>query len=122
MKHEIIPYNPKLKEYARKLRNNSTLSEALLWQRLKGKNMLEFDFHRQKPLDNYIVDFFCNDLNLVIEIDGITHDFKMDKDKIRQIKLENYGIKFLRFTEKDVRQNLEGVIQSIERWIISNTR
>jgi len=52
----ILPYNPKLKEYARKLRNNSTKSEVLLWNYLKRKQMKGFDFHRQKPIGNYIVD------------------------------------------------------------------
>ena len=57
-RRQIIPYNPKLKEIARQLRNNSTLSEVLLWLELKGKKMRGYDFHRQKPIDNYIVDFF----------------------------------------------------------------
>jgi len=61
-RRKIITYNPKLKEVARKLRNNSTLSEILFWRKLKGKQMQGFDFHRQKPLDNFIVDFFCNEL------------------------------------------------------------
>jgi very-short-patch-repair endonuclease len=120
MRRTIIPYNPMLKEYARKLRNNSTLAEILLWSQLKRKNILGYDFHRQKPLDNYIVDFFCNELNLAIEIDGITHDFKMESDKIRQTKLESYGIKFLRFTENEVRKNLQGVVLYIKEWIKNN--
>ncbi|MGH7791777.1 MAG: endonuclease domain-containing protein [Thermodesulfobacteriota bacterium] len=58
----IIPYGPKLKELARKLRKSSTLSEVLLWQHLKGKQMLGYDFHRQRPIDNYIVDFLATSL------------------------------------------------------------
>lgn len=58
-RRKIIYYNPKLKQLARKLRNNSTLSEILLWKYLKEKQMMGYDFHRQKPLDEYIVDFFC---------------------------------------------------------------
>jgi len=116
MKREIIPYNPKLKEYARNLRNNSTLSEAILWRYLKGKQ-LGYDFHRQKPIDNFIVDFYCNELKLAIEIDGITHNFKMEKDKKRQLKIESYGINFLRFTEQEIRNNIEGVMSVIENWI-----
>ncbi len=65
-----IHYNPKLKDKARELRNNSTLSEILLWKKLKKKQMLGFQFYRQKPIDNYIVDFFSYTLRLVIEIDG----------------------------------------------------
>jgi very-short-patch-repair endonuclease len=67
-RRKIIPYNPKLKEYARQLRNNSTRSEIILWKYLKGKQMLGYDFHRQKPIDNYIVDFFCSELMLAIEL------------------------------------------------------
>jgi len=70
MPRKIIPYQPYLKELARKLRNDSTLGEALLWNELKNKQMYGYDFHRQKPLLNYIADFYCNELNLVIEIDG----------------------------------------------------
>ena len=55
---KIISYNPKLKQLAKNLRNNSTLAEVLLWQNLKGKKMKGYDFHRQKPIGNYIVDFF----------------------------------------------------------------
>jgi very-short-patch-repair endonuclease len=97
----IIPYNPKLKELARKLRKSSTLSEILLWQHLKGKQMLGYDFHRQKPIDNYIVDFFCNELMLAIEIDGGSHDFEevYVGDIARQQKLESLGIHFLRFND-----------------------
>jgi very-short-patch-repair endonuclease len=117
LNREIIPYNPELKEYARQLRNNSTLSEVLLWKQLKGKQLSGYDFHRQKPIDNYIVDFYCCELKLAIEIDGITQDFKMDNDRVRQLKIESYGIAFLRFTEKEIRMNLEGVVEMIKNWI-----
>ncbi len=79
--------------------------------------MLGYDFHRQKPLLNYIVDFYCPALQLVIEIDGITHDEKIEKDVIRQRDIEKYGVSFLRFWDKDVRTNIEGVIMKIQEWI-----
>ena len=66
----IIKYNPKLKTIARNLRNNSTLSEVLLWRRLKNKQIKGYKFERQRPIDNYIVDFFCKELMFAIEIDG----------------------------------------------------
>lgn len=69
-RRKIIPYNPKLKLLARQLRNNSTPTEIRLWQHLKGKQMMGYDFHRQKPLDNYVADFFCNELMLALEIVG----------------------------------------------------
>ncbi len=122
MKREIIPYNPNLKEIARELRNNSTLSEALLWRHLKGRQMRGYDFHRQKPLDQFIVDFFCHELMLVIEIDGVTHDYESFKDAERQQRLESLGLQFLRFRDVDVKRNLQGVLLSIENWIDENTK
>lgn len=82
--------------------------------------MLGYDFDRQKPIDNYIVDFFCNELMLAIEIDGDTHNYKIDKDEFRQKKLEGLGVRFLRFTDEDVKKNNEGVAMAIEDWIRRN--
>ena len=116
---KIIPYNPKLKELAKKLRKNMTLSEILLWDQLKQKKMLGFDFDRQKPVDEYIVDFYCKDLMLAIEIDGGSHDFEevYENDVIRQKRLESLGVRFLRFHDLDVKKNLNGVLRVIEHWI-----
>jgi len=74
MRRKIIPYNPSLKEKARQLRNNATVTEIVLWKFLKSRQMCGYDFHRQKPLGEYIVDFFCNELMLAIEIDGPSHE------------------------------------------------
>ncbi len=81
-----VTYNRHLKELARQLRNNGTKAEIRLWQYLKGRQMLGYDFHRQKPIDNYIADFFCNKLGLVIELDGYTHSFEEVtlKDKTKE--------------------------------------
>lgn len=99
MPRKIIPYNPKLKEFARKLRNDSTFGEVLRWNELKGEKF-GFDFHRQKPLLNYIVDFYCSELNLVIEIDGRyhSHEEKFDADSFRDQELAKYDLTTLRFT------------------------
>ena len=99
-----IYYNPKLKERARELRNDSTLSEVLLWNELKSRKMKGYPFMRQKPIDNYIVDFFCSRLKLVIEIDGESHNTKYEADRIRQKSLEALGLSFLRFDDLDVKQ------------------
>ncbi len=112
-----VHYNPRLKELARTLRNNSTLSEILLWTHLKGKQMRGYDFHRQKPIDNYIVDFFCPRLRLIIEIDGQSHAFKGKKDEKRKNRLQLLGFYILRFDDLDVKKNMEGVLASIEKWI-----
>jgi very-short-patch-repair endonuclease len=120
MRRRIIFYNPALKEKARELRNDSTKSEIILWKYLKGNQMLGYDFHRQKPLDNYIVDFFCCELSLAIEIDGDSHDKKQLYDIRRQKRLESLGINFLRFFDMDVKTNIEGVLIVIEDWIKQN--
>jgi very-short-patch-repair endonuclease len=119
-RRKIIPYNPALKEKARELRNNSTKTEILLWINLKGKQMRGYDFHRQKPLDNYIVDFFCNELMLAIEIDGESHYGKEVYDEKRQKKLESLGVRFLRFDDSEVFYDCEKVLKSIEMWIDEN--
>ena len=119
LRREIIDYEGYLKELARKLRQNMTLGEVLLWQRLKRKQMRGYDFDRQRPIDRYIVDFYCKDLKLAIEIDGSSHDGEEAKvnDEIRQERLESLGVRFLRFTDADVKQNMEMVVGSIARWI-----
>ncbi len=104
---KILSYNPQLKARARCLRQDSTLSEVLLWNHLKGKQMCGFDFDRQKPIDNYIVDFFCSELVLAIEIDGDSHDDKGRYDEARQRQLESLGVSFLRFDDSDVKTNME---------------
>ncbi|MGR3219435.1 MAG: endonuclease domain-containing protein [Candidatus Anammoxibacter sp.] len=115
----IINYNSKLKGFAGKLRNNSTKSEIRLWQYLKGKKMMGYDFHRQKPIDSFIVDFFCNKLNLAIELDGYTHTFVeiAIKGKLRQEKLQGLEISMLRFSDEEVIKNTEGVLMVIKGFI-----
>ncbi len=114
---KIITYNPKLKELSRQLRKNSTLAEVLLWNQIKKKQIRGYQFLRQKPIDNYIVDFFCYELMLAIEIDGETHNYKVEKDQIRQKRLELLGINLLRFLDIDVKRNMNGVLLSLNTWI-----
>lgn len=109
-----IYYNPKLKQYSRDLRNKSTPGEILLWREIKGRKLRGYQFMRQKPIGNYIVDFFCSKLKLVIEIDGDSHIGKEDYDRKRQQELEALGLSFLRFEELEARYNLDRVIQTIE--------
>lgn len=119
MRRKIIPYNPKLKELARQLRNNSTKSEILVWQKLKRKKMYGYDFHRQKPIDNYILDFFCNELMLGIEIDGYSHDFLeiFEKDTMKTKKMNALGVYVLRFSDYQVFNDMENVLRAIEFFI-----
>ena len=118
-RRKIIPYNPKLKEYARQLRNNSTKSEIYLWKYLKGKQMMGYDFHRQKPLDNYIVDFYCYELMVAIEIDGYTHLLEevQVKDEKKEKRLNELGITVLRFQDDLVFNDIENVLRKIEVYI-----
>ena len=116
-KRGIIHYNPELKELARELRRNMTLSEVLLWNELKHKQMLGFDFDRQRPIGNYIVDFYCKELSLAIEIDGDTHIYKYDYDDHRQVELEKLGVNFLRFEDIEVKKNMMNVLRVIMNWI-----
>ncbi len=120
MKRKIIPYNPKLKEFARYLRNNSTKTEIFLWQKLKRKQMYGYDFHRQKPIDNYILDFFCHELMLGIEIDGYSHDFLevFEKDLQKTKKMNEHGINVLRFSDYQVLKEMENVLRAIEYFIL----
>ena len=112
-KRKILPYNAYLKTLARKLRKDMTLSEVILWNELKQKKMLSMDFDRQKPILNYIVDFYCKDLMLAIEIDGGSHDLKESEDCLRQAEIEKLGIHFLRFEDKRVKHDLANVLSEI---------
>ncbi len=94
-----------------------TLSEVLLWNRLKGRSFLGLDFHRQKPIGRYIVDFYCPKLLLAIEIDGCSHDGRMAEDRARQKEIEKFGIRFLRFSDEEVKRDFESVVNAIEKWI-----
>ena len=115
-----IKYNEKLNPLARNLRNNSTLAEVLLWDKLKQRKMSGYQFLRQRPIKDYIVDFFCHKLNLVVEIDGDSHEGKIIKDKIRQKKLEEMGLTVLRFGDHAVKTHIEGVLNTIAYWIEEN--
>jgi len=117
MKKPIVHYNPRLKKLARQLRRNSTLGEVLLWNELKRKQMMGYDFHRQKPIGEYIVDFYCPRLRLVIEIDGDSHFMREKKDAERQQKLEGVGLRFLRLDDLDVKFQMEKVLVTIRQWI-----
>lgn len=120
IKRKIIPYNPDLKELAKELRRNMTLSEVLLWNELKQKRIMGYDFDRQRPIGNYIVDFYCKELSLAIEIDGDTHIYRYDYDEERQRSLEKLGVKFLRFEDIEVKKNIMNVLKVIENWIENN--
>ena len=112
----IIHYNSNLKKLAAQLRTQSTQSETILWQELKGRKLNGFRFVRQKPIGNYIVDFYCKESCLIIELDGLSHQSEetMDKDEIKQRFLESLGFKVLRFEDEEVIKDRNNVLRVIE--------
>jgi len=100
-----LPYNPKLKDRARKLRNNSTRGEIKFWSELLRNRQSGYQFYRQKILYHYIVDFHCPKLKLIIEIDGTSHDNKKEYDEHRDKILGSYGLKVLHFNDIKVLNN-----------------
>lgn len=114
-----LPYNKNLKEFSRRLRKNSTLAEILLWQKLCAGSMINYTFNRQKPLGRYIVDFYCKPLKLIMEIDGAYHfeEEQKVKDSERQQLLEQMGLRFLRFSEQQIRKDMDIVLKEIGKYI-----
>ena len=113
----MIPYNKKSKEKAQKLRRNMTLAEKKIWYELLRKDKLEgFRFLRQKPLDNYIADFYCAELLLVIEIDGESHlaEGAKEYDAHRTKVLNGYGIEVVRYTNEQILNHLDEVEQDLK--------
>lgn len=121
MANKIIPYRSDLRERSRYLRNNSTHTEILIWKKIKNK-AFKVQFHRQVPILDYIVDFYCHEIGLVIEIDGSSHDSKFFYDAKRQGRLEAEGVRFIRFTDKEIKQDMMNVLVLLENKIIESTR
>ena len=108
---------PHIFEKTKILRKNMTEAELKLWERLKGKKMLELRFRPQHPIDIFIADFYCHPLKLVIEVDGGVHKNKeqQDYDIGREGELENWGIKVIRFTNEKIENNITQVIKEIKQ-------
>jgi very-short-patch-repair endonuclease len=123
LKRKIIPYNKKLVPLAKKLRQNMTLAEIILWQEINQKK-LGYDFDRQRPIDEFIVDFYCKELFLAIEVDGITHynEEANQKDLIREQRLNELGVFVLRFDDEMVLKDINNVVRSIQFWIEEHTK
>ena len=119
-KHDNNSYNKNLQPFASKLRKQMTKAEACLWKYvLKGKYLKGYQFRRQRPVLNYIADFMCMELKLVIEVDGITHHWEETilKDKKKQKDLEADGFTVLRFADGDILNNIYSVRSILEEWI-----
>ena len=105
---------------ARELRKNMTPSEKIIWEAIRKKS-LGVEFHRQVPILNYIVDFYCHEIGLAIEIDGTIHDHNFLEDAERQGKMEKNGVRFLRFSNDEVLNNLDSVLKVIRNYIEETT-
>ena len=113
----MLKYNPQLKTRARTLRTHLTDAEQRLWSRLRGKQILGIQFYRQKPIGNYIVDFYAPAARLVVEVDGSQHveRAQVTYDKRRSEYLEKLGLKALRFDDRQVLLEIESVAHEIFR-------
>ena len=115
----MLRYNRNLQPLSRQLRENMTDAERHLWAKVRMKQLRGYQFYRQKPIGDYIVDFFCSEAKLVIEIDGGQHfsDETSQYDKIRDEYMNSLGLRVLRFTNTDVLTNTDGVVERIEEEI-----
>ena len=111
----VLKYNPDLRQRARELRAAPTDSERLLWSRLRRRQVLGVQFYRQRPIGNYIVDFYAPSIGLVIEVDGSQHyeAGHRSRDRDRDAYLTGNGLTVLRFSNLDVLKNPDGVTEAI---------
>ena len=114
-------YNINLKPLAKNLRHDSTKAEIRVWcEILSGKRLMGFGFLRQRAIGNYIADFMCKELNLIVETDSYSHNFKTEEDKKRDKELQEMGFTVLRFSDREVMQDLKNVQRTLEIWIEEN--
>lgn len=104
----------KIKHLAREMRKEPTASENILWQELRKHKLNKLKFRRQHSINKFIVDFYCREKKLIIEIDGEIHDYQKEDDLIRQEFLEKLGYKVLRFKNKEIINDLDNVLQKIK--------
>jgi len=113
----MIRYDNFLTKPARRLRRSMTEAELLLWSRLRRKQICAVSFNRQKPLGRYIADFYCHSAKLVIELDGGQHYLEegLEADRQRDAFMKKHGLMVLRFSNEDVLNNIQGVMETIAR-------
>jgi very-short-patch-repair endonuclease len=111
-----LPYNPALKQRARILRKSGNLAEVLFWLAIKNKQLSGLDFDRQRIIGNYIVDFYCHKLALVIEIDGASHDCKDEYDHIRDVYLHSLELCVWHFSDTQVINKLPMLLDKIRQY------
>jgi very-short-patch-repair endonuclease len=105
--------NVKLRPIARRMRHEPTQSEALLWERLRDRRLCGYRFHRQHVIDRFIVDFYCSKAALIIEVDGPVHQKQVEADLEREQVLTGLGYHIIRFSNAQVLEQIENVLQHI---------
>ncbi len=120
----MLRYKAHLKHNARRLRKKMTDSERVLWSRLRGKQLLDVQFYRQKPIGDYIVDFYAPKTKMIVEVDGSQHveGKQAEKDKRRDEYLVAAGIKVLRFNSREVLKKTDAVVAAIYRAMAEQLR
>ena len=119
----FLPYNKKHTALARENRSNPTPAESKIWNEvLRMRQFARYKFLRQKPIDNYIVDFYCSELQLVIEIDGDSHAETVEYDTVRTRVLEALGLTVVRYSNDEVLGNIEGVFEDLSQRIVHKTK
>jgi very-short-patch-repair endonuclease len=115
MEEDIVraPRAAEKQKLARRIRRQSTPAEDLLWQRLRGNKLLDLHFQRQQVIDGLIVDFYCREVRLVIECDGIVHEMQADYDQERERILGQRNLDILRFKNAQIEQQMESVLGQI---------
>ncbi|MBF8264634.1 MAG: orotidine 5'-phosphate decarboxylase [Dehalococcoidia bacterium] len=108
-----------LKPIARQMRKEPTEAEDLLWQRIRNQKLSEFKFRRQHSIERFIVDFYCSQAKLVVEIDGPIHQYQQEEDEIRQTYLESQDLRVLRFSNDEVLNDVKKVLQRITEALTS---
>ena len=114
-KPRIRGTTPEIEQAAKKLRKNLTPAEAILWQALRNKQLEGLRFRRQHPVGNFILDFYCSSLKLVIEVDGDIHRDRINYDGARTNKLAEHGYTVLRFSNERVMKDLPQVLAEIRK-------
>ena len=114
IKFYSLPFNPNLKERAKELRKAGNLSEVLMWKQLHHNKFKGLDFDRQKIIGDYIVDFYCANRGVVLEIDGSSHDDKVEYDKLRDQYLESLGLTVIHILAGDVLNRIDSVMIMLE--------
>ncbi len=105
----------RLTDAARQLRRRETEAEAILWAALRGRQVAGLKFRRQRPAGSFVVDFYCPDHRLVIEVDGGIHDGQAEQDAVRTAIIEQYGYRMLRFRNEEVLTDLPAVLTRIAK-------